>query len=167
MSTEFSIRRLPIEELDELEPMWSALREHHGAVAPENGPTRERAESWAIRRGIYEEWLRADDGSFALIARDASGQAVGYAMVAMPHGAVATWPHSHTGCLETLSILPSARGAGLGTALMAEARAGLAAQGVTNMTIDVIAGNDDALRFYARHGFEPYVIALRGSTTGD
>ena len=159
---EFTIDRLDPAELDLLEPLWSALREHHGAVSPGNGPTRERAESWAIRRGFYEELL-ANEGSFALVAR-AGDQLVGYAAVSMPHHPVATWPHSNTGCLETLSVLPAARSAGLGTALIDEARAGLAAQGVTHMTIDVIAGNDDAMRFYARHGFAPYVVSLRGTT---
>ena len=63
-----TISRLAAAELDVLEPLWSALREHHGSVAPQFGATRERAESWAVRRGFYEEVL-ARDGSFALLAQ--------------------------------------------------------------------------------------------------
>ncbi len=157
-----TISRLAAGDLGVLEPLWSALREHHGSVAPQFGPTRERAESWAVRRGFYEGLL-AGDGSFALVARSGA-ELVGYAMVAMPDSQVATWPHSQTGCLETLSVLPTSRGLGVGTALIEAARAGLAEQGIGDMTLEVIAGNDDAMRFYARHGFAPYFTALRGTT---
>lgn len=159
-----TISRLAADDLDSLEPLWSALREHHGSVAPQFGPTRERAESWAIRRGRYEEWL-ADTDAFALIAH-LGDEPVGYAVVAI-HGPIATWPGDRTGCLETLSVLPAARGAGVGSALISQARSGLAGSGITQMTIEVIAGNDDARRFYARHGFEPYFTALRGTTAPD
>ncbi len=151
--------------IDDLEPLWSALREHHGAVAPHLGPTRERADSWEVRSASYRSWLSSKPGSFVLIARE-NDAAVGYALVTVHRGGMATWDGDF-GCLETLSVLPGIRGGGLGTRLITAARAGLADQGIEKMTIEVVAGNDDALRFYRRHGFEPLTTSLLTSTAPD
>lgn len=56
------------------------------------------------------------------------------------------------GRLETLAVLPSARGRGLGTALVGAVRAHWRAAGVGFATVSVIAGNDAAQRFYDRLG---------------
>src|ERR1700720_566424 len=77
--TGLSIRHLRRDELDLLEPLWSALREHHQSVAAHLGPSRKRAESWARRRAQYETWLSEPD-SFVLVA-ERNGCPVGYAMV--------------------------------------------------------------------------------------
>ncbi|MBJ7472753.1 MAG: GNAT family N-acetyltransferase [Solirubrobacteraceae bacterium] len=156
-----TITRLPISGLDEIEPLWNALREHHGRIAPHFGPIRPREASWAIRKGLYEQWLQ-EDGAFALIARHGD-QAVGYALTRI-HGPVATWPDDSEGMLETLSVHPDARGTGVGSALIAATRAGVAEQGVATLAIGVIPTNDGAQRFYRRHGFTPYVDIIRGTT---
>lgn len=148
--------------LKELEPLWTALREHHGEVAPQHGPTRERWDSWELRHSTYTGWLNDKPGSFLLIARDGDA-AVGYAMVTTG-GPLATWPGDGDGCLQTLSVHPAVRGRGVGSLLITAARAGLAEQGIAKMTIDVVAQNEDALRFYRRHGFGDFVVSLRGAT---
>jgi ribosomal protein S18 acetylase RimI-like enzyme len=148
---EFTIARLEHGDLDVLEPLWSALREHHAAVAPTNGPPRTRAESWRRRRLVYERLLR-DEDSFALVAcRD--GDPLGYAMVHVGDGSQ-TWPHGDRSAdLETLAVAPYARGAGLGSAFVSAVRAELARLGIARLSLFVIATNDDAIRFYRRHGF--------------
>jgi hypothetical protein len=60
------------ERINDLEPLWGSLSEHHVAVAPhlrELGPLRSPAESWEVRRALYEEWL-AEPDAFVLIAAD-------------------------------------------------------------------------------------------------
>ncbi|HVR06177.1 MAG TPA: GNAT family N-acetyltransferase [Solirubrobacteraceae bacterium] len=146
-------------ELDRLEPLWSALRLHHAAVAPGFGPPRERADSWQRRRGEYERWL-AEPGAFALVA-ERSCELLGYAMVHMRRGSP-TWPLTEPAAeLETLAVLPSERRGGIGSALLDTVRAELAASGIAALSLLVVAGNDEALRFYERNGFETAAIWMR------
>ncbi|MFJ9821507.1 GNAT family N-acetyltransferase [Streptomyces sp. NPDC101151] len=64
------------------------------------------------------------------------------------------------GVLETLVVDDEARGAGVGQALVVAARERLAESGVQVMKISVIAGNDDALRFYRREGAVDFLKTL-------
>ena len=58
--------------------------------------------------------------------------------------------------VETLSVMPSARSGGVGTALMDAVEAELNAIGVREIRLGVVAGNDDAIRFYERRGMQPF-----------
>ena len=146
-----SIRLIGPEELDLVEPLWNALREHHASVAPGLGRPRPRGESWERRRSQYARWLREPD-SFILLA-ERRGEAIGYAMVHLREGSP-TWPlGEQTGELETLSVLPGLRGQGVGTALLEAVRRELAVLHVSELSLHVIATNEDTVRFYERHGF--------------
>lgn len=154
-----SIRALDVAEIELVEPLWNALREHHTALAPTLDSPRPREESWARRRAQYETWL-AEPGSFILIAEQA-GTLVGYAMVRL-RSASPTWSSSErAGEIETLSVLPEARGQGVGTALLDAVRERLEPLGLGELSLHVIAGNDDATRFYERHGFSPFATWMR------
>lgn len=157
----FTISPLALAEIDRVEPIWNALREHHGEVVGQT--TRSREDAWARRRARYEEWL-VEPASFALIATASDGRDVGYAVVT-DLGAEITFPTERLGCLETLAVLPDARGAGVGSALITEARRRAAASGIADLTITVFAANGPALGFYERHGFAPYLHVLRGPNT--
>jgi GNAT superfamily N-acetyltransferase len=141
-------------ELDRLEPLWNALQRHHVEVTPDLGPrTRERSdeEAWRIRRGKYERWLGDPDTFFVLAELD--GEPVGYAFVTvgMPY---ASWDAGERlADLETLSILPAHRGAGIGAALIDAVWNHLSELGVADMQIVTTSTNAGAKRFYERHGF--------------
>ncbi|MGW1490738.1 GNAT family N-acetyltransferase [Streptomyces sp. NPDC002402] len=62
--------------------------------------------------------------------------------------------------LETLVVDDDARGAGVGQALVGAARERLAELKVQVMKISVIAGNEDAVRFYRREGAVDFVQTL-------
>ena len=49
---DFEIRHGSADDIDRLEPLWYALRDHH-ATLPEMRPKRERGESWAHRSRQY------------------------------------------------------------------------------------------------------------------
>lgn len=157
-----TIERLDPTRLDELEPLWNALREHHAALAPEWGAPRSREASWKIRRAQYAGWL-ADAEHRCFVARAPDGRAVGYAMVRL-HGAEPLWPTDRSAELETLSVLPDWRSAGAGAALLTAACEDLTGRGFDAMSIKVLHANADGLRFYARHGFQPGAVTLWGST---
>jgi len=157
--TAISIRSLDIAEIGLVEPLWNALREHHTALAPTLDTPRPREESWARRRAQYENWL-AEPGSFILVAEQANAL-VGYAMVHL-RSASPTWSSSEqAGEIETLSVLPNVRGQGIGSALLQGVRERLEPLGLGELSLHVLAGNDDATRFYERHGFSPFATWLR------
>lgn len=152
------VRREP-EVLPLLEPLWEALREHQGAL-PGVPRLQDAAISWAIERAAYLEALRHPD-AFVGIAVDERGDVVGYALVAVRTGPDEMW---HTGDrigdLETLSVSPARRGAGIGSLLMDAVLAELAARGIADFQLGVLAANESAIRFYARYGLTPRLITL-------
>jgi ribosomal protein S18 acetylase RimI-like enzyme len=153
------IRKIGVDELELVEPLWNALREHHSSVTPDLGAPRPRRESWQRRRCQYEAWLK-DHEAFVLLAEH-EGAPVGYAMVHIREGSP-TWPMGErAGELETLSVLPSARGGGTGAALLDAVSKELEARGITEVSLHAIATNSEAIRFYERHGFSVHALWMR------
>jgi GNAT superfamily N-acetyltransferase len=160
VSDDVEITRGRVELLDQVRPLWLALRNHHNKIAPDLGPIREDDESWRRRRAQYEEWLR-DDRAFLLLARR-QHRAVGYAFVRVEQQGSPTWEGDGDAAdLETLSLLPEARGTGLGARLIALVREEVERRGYAQLTLTAVATNHDALRFYEREGFTPTFVILR------
>jgi RimJ/RimL family protein N-acetyltransferase len=141
------------EDLDALEPIWNALQEHHVEITPELGPAPKRLlpEAWRIRRGKYERWLRDPDTFFVVAER--GGEPIGYACVTVgpPY---ASWDSGERLAeLETLSVLVTERGVGVGAALLDAVWARLGELGVHDMQIVTTSTNASAKRFYEREGF--------------
>ena len=76
-------------------------------------------------------------------------------------GGAATWDvGDRTAEIETLSVLESERGHGVGRALT-EACAELAAEaGARSVLVGVAHSNERAIGFYEREGFEPFYVSL-------
>ena len=55
-------------------------------------------------------------------------------------------------------MLPGERDRGLGAALLDAAERRLLADGVVDVLVGTMHGNDAALRFYERRGFTPFVL---------
>jgi ribosomal protein S18 acetylase RimI-like enzyme len=160
------IARAGPERIDALQPLWESLGRHHGAVAPELrealGPLRSDAESWAVRRALYEEWL-AEPDAFVLIASGDGGDGnVGYALVHMRSGEETWATGDRIAELETLAVLPSHRGRGIGSALVEAVYEELRALDVGHLSVSVIASNADAVRFYERLGLTKFTVAYTG-----
>jgi GNAT superfamily N-acetyltransferase len=157
---DIGITRGRAEVLDHIRPLWLALRTHHSAIAPDLGPIREDDDSWRRRRAEYEDWL-GDERSFFLLARRV-GRPVGYAFVRVAEHASPTWVGDRVNLeLETLSLLPEARGAGLGARLIALVRDEVDRRGYDGLMLTAVASNRDALRFYEREGFAPTFVVFR------
>jgi ribosomal protein S18 acetylase RimI-like enzyme len=156
------------ERIPDLQPLWESLHEHHAAVAPHLevvGPVRAAAQSWRVRRALYEEWLSEPD-AFVLVA-EASARPVAYALVHM-RGPEETWvTGDRVAELETLTVLPEYRGHGLGRALIDAVYAELRRLEVAHMAVGVIATNDDAIRFYERLDLHPFVVVYLGNVPAD
>ncbi|MGH2966829.1 MAG: GNAT family N-acetyltransferase [Solirubrobacterales bacterium] len=154
---DFVIRRGRADEIDRLAPLWRALRDHH-ATLPAMPPVRSHEDSWEHRRGQYLDWL-SEDG-YTLLVAERNGQLIGYAMVSVDEGA-ATWDVGERAAeIETLSVLESERGRGVGRALT-EAAAEVATEaGASAVAVGVAHTNADAIRFYEREGFEPFYVLM-------
>ncbi len=59
----------------------------------------------------------------------------------------------HRGWLYSLGVAAGARRVGIGRALIAHAEAALVARGCVKVNLQVLAGNDDACRFYEALGY--------------
>jgi GNAT superfamily N-acetyltransferase len=157
------IVRAGIERIDDLQPLWESLHEHHATVAPhleELGPVRTPDQSWAVRRELYEEWLSEPD-AFVLLA-EVNRDPIGYALVHL-RGPEETWATGdRIGVLETLAVLPDERGRGVGTALFERIYAELRELSVKELQVAVISKNAEALRFYERHGLLPFTVSYMG-----
>ncbi len=149
-----------LERLDALGPLWQALQAHHAAVAPHLGPVRPPEQSWVRRRQLYQAWLEAGE-AFMLVAEE-DGDPIGYAFVHLGRGS-ATWATAdQVAELETLSVLPTARGRGVGGALMAAMLAELRHRNVPEWQVGVVTTNRDAIRFYERYGVVPTMVSFLG-----
>lgn len=62
--------------------------------------------------------------------------------------------------LETLAVLPEARGRGIGTALMDAIDEELDRLGVRDLVVTVVGANEEALRFYRARGMTPLYVDL-------
>jgi ribosomal protein S18 acetylase RimI-like enzyme len=156
---DFVVRRGGLDDVDRLPALWSALRNHHASL-PAMPSVRPLDDSWAYRKAQYLDWLAGDRHTLLLAERD--GQPIGYAVVSLAEGA-STWDVGEPAAeIETLSVLESERGNGVGRALT-DAAAELATEaGARSVLVGVAHSNGDAIRFYEREGFEPfYVLMIR------
>jgi GNAT superfamily N-acetyltransferase len=162
-SDSIQIVRAGRERIDDLEPLWASLSEHHAGVAPELrrlGPVRSADESWRVRRALYEEWL-AEPDAFVLIA-EGGGRPVGYALVHM-RGPEESWDTGERiAVLETLAVLPGHRGGGIGGALFERFYDELRSLGIGVFEVAVIYTNTDARRFYERQDVLPFMVGYLG-----
>jgi len=98
----------------------------------------------------YLDGLRAEDRAARYTFGAASGPATS---VAVEGGAILGFATIHEDELSALHVDPDAWSRGVGRALIAQARADLAARGVARAWLWLMAGNVRAQRFYERDGW--------------
>jgi len=156
---ELEIRETSAEQLDLLAPLWAALHSHHAEIGADVAPMRDLGESWRRRRSAYEGWLAGEDAVILRAERD--GRSVGYLSLRVSEG-FHIWDVGRVGTIETLSVLPEERGAGVGTRLVEAARREAAARGAESMAVGLVHTNTSALGFYEREGFRTFYRELLG-----
>jgi ribosomal protein S18 acetylase RimI-like enzyme len=152
------IRRGSAEDIARLEPLWVAVHHRHAESMPELAPYVDDATTWGERRVLYAEVLAKDDTVLLLAEED--GELVGYGLAHVMEAAGSlfsdTWiTGDRIGEIESLSVLPGRRGAGVGTRLLEGLESALREQGVEDLVIGLLPGNVDAARLYERRGFRP------------
>jgi GNAT superfamily N-acetyltransferase len=146
------------EAVDDVRELFLALHRHHRAVVA-TVPLVADDDAWRARRAVYREWF--GEGRALLFVASADGAPVGYALVVWHAGADDTFPLAPRYAeLYSLSVAEGARGGGVGGLLLDAVDEALAAEGDPPLVVAVMAGNDDALRLYARHGLVPGEMLL-------
>jgi ribosomal protein S18 acetylase RimI-like enzyme len=152
------LRRGTAADLPLLEPLWVSVHHRHAESMPELAPYVDDRETWAVRSTMYEELLAKPD-TILFLAIDGDS-AVGYGLahvLAVADTWIAdTWrTGGRIGEIESLAVLPSHRGQGIGTRLLEALESELATIGIRDLILGVLAGNDDAIRLYRRRGYRP------------
>jgi ribosomal protein S18 acetylase RimI-like enzyme len=151
------------QDVPALEPLWVAVHHVHQASMPELAPYVSDAETWAELRRHYEHLFEKPDTQL-LLAFDGD-ELIGYALThVLPVEETFisdTWrTGERIGELESLSVLPSHRGRGIGSALLDAVDDAFEARGIRDVIVGALAGNVDALRLYERRGFRPTWLYL-------
>jgi ribosomal protein S18 acetylase RimI-like enzyme len=97
------------------------------------------------REQLWREWLA--DGRSATFVGEAEGEVVGFVNVG------ASQDFAGLGELYAIYVLPQAWGTGVGPELIERGEEELRARGFTTATLNVLADNPRAQRFYERHGW--------------
>jgi ribosomal protein S18 acetylase RimI-like enzyme len=71
------------------------------------------------------------------------------------------------GIVHNLYVRPAYRDAGIGSRLLERAESALAERGVEVVTLDAMATNEAARRFYERADYDPHRVTLRKSLESD
>jgi ribosomal protein S18 acetylase RimI-like enzyme len=154
--TDVLIEQSTATDPSQLRELWLAVHHRHVESMPHLAPYVDDDSSWAARRRLYAALL-AKPGTVLLLARE-SGRLVGYGLAHVTDVA-GTWIEdtwvtaARVGEIESVGVLPEFRDRGIGTALMDLLEAELRADGVQDLMLGVLAGNDAAIRLYERRGY--------------
>lgn len=142
--------------VDEIVDMWIALADgqrDHGS----------HLEAEANRERIRESILLHVVGDTVLVAD--TDRIIGFVMFTT--GPAQYVQDRSRGVIENLYVRPDRRGQGIGSALLGTAEGRLRDAGVDVIALEVMAPNDDARRFYRKHGYEPHRIEMEKPIADD
>ena len=130
---------------------------------PELAPYVSDGATWRARRTLYEDLLTKPDTLLLLAVVD--DKPIGYGLTHVMPVADSwiedTWTTGERiGEIESLSVLPSYRGSGLGSELLDRLESHLHERGVDDLILGALAGNADAIRLYERRGYQPTWLYL-------
>ncbi len=156
------VERAGIDAVESLMPLWMSMVDHHREVAGADWPVRASDASWLTRREEYGLWLTDGSGTLLVARAGGTGPSLGYAMLRL-HEPGATWDlGGQVGEVESLAVAADARGAGVGSALLAACRAELRSRGIAYWSVAVVEANAGAVHLYEREGFRPYYRLMLG-----
>ncbi|MEZ5075422.1 MAG: GNAT family N-acetyltransferase [Solirubrobacterales bacterium] len=159
---EVEIAEVGAERLDDIERLWCDMHEHDAAVGGvrDIAPFRAAGDAWRRGRGRFESWMAAGTGRLLIAERD--GSPVGFAFFRTCAGDPGFATGERMAELVALSVEPELRRWGVGSLLMEAVEDRLSAAGIDHIALNVVSGNDDALRFYERWGILPSHVRCLG-----
>jgi GNAT superfamily N-acetyltransferase len=151
-------RNFIIEEVTDLDSAWPEIKALFLQLVEYHEPWfyRPLREDWEPRSRSY---LTLGPDRLILIGRDASGVAVGCinASIRRDYGLF----DELVGWIDDAFVREEHRGHGLGNLLLSHAEAWHRANGVCDVRLQALIGNDLGLEFWHRHGFAPLIETMR------
>ena len=136
------VESLAVQDIDQLESGWTALREHHRAQTNHFNDYYEQATFASRKAG----WLSRDNlGLFVARQSDQTSQDIIGFIIASKHQGV--------GEIESLYVSTQTRDSGVGRSLMRVAMTWLNDLSASPIRLLVGDGNEDVMAFYAKCGF--------------
>lgn len=149
MAPQIEIQGFGVEAVPRVQEFWEVLFDHHVSIGAAGLPIIARHESWPRRQKHYARKFAQYSNAVIWIA-SLDGEPTGYAM---------TFEDEVDGkramVLETLSVLASARGHGVGSRLMDCVDDAARQSGIALGVLDVMGGNPRARELYLRRGYTP------------
>lgn len=136
------------ELLDRVASLWLALRAHHAALAPQWAPTLHH--SFEDRRAGL---IAKAAGGMLIVLASANGKDIAYCL--------STIFANREGEIDSFYVSDNFRSQGIGKLLLDKTMHWFADQSVNSITVDVLAGNAAAQKFYQQHGFALRTARLR------
>lgn len=133
--------------------LWVSLAEEQTAYGS-------RVDPQATRASVREAAAGHAVAGGLLVARD--DRLVGFVMFHVEdHGG------DRRGVVENIYVEPAYRNDGVGSELLAGAEKRLSDQGAAYVSLEAMAGNDAARRFYRRQGYEPHRVVFEKPLESD
>jgi ribosomal protein S18 acetylase RimI-like enzyme len=146
-----------MDDLDEIAALWVALangqRAHRSHLRAEGNREAIRE---AIARTIVTDGVR--------VVRE-DEEIVAFVMFNLESGRFEQ--DIERGIVQNLFVRPERRDEGIGSRLLAAAERALASAGAEAVGLDAMAANEDARRFYERHGYRPHRIEFEKPVEND
>jgi ribosomal protein S18 acetylase RimI-like enzyme len=153
------IRRLKIEELDDIQALYAQQ------AAADEDPLSQiqispKQHAWEMRR-IRQQWL-TEQRYLVYVAEDEenSGKIVGYA-TALIDTQARMFKVGTMASITELWVLPEYRKRGIGKALMEELFAAIDNQGIEWITVHISGNNPDTRRFFDKIGFRQNAVEMQ------
>ena len=157
MTSEVTIEPAASDDIDAVTDLWVQLargqRAYDSAV---------RAEA---NRDAMRETLAAHQVAGGLLVARVDDAVVGFASFSLERGTLEL--DATRGTLSNLYVDPAYRNRGIGAALLEAVEDALADSEAEILTLEVLADNEDARRFYRDHGFEQFRITMARSLEDD
>lgn len=151
------VERPSMDEVDAVADLWVDLAASQRAYDSHiRGPENRETIREAMARHAVTDGLR--------VAR-LDGETVGFVMFGLERG---EYEQDLTrGVVRNIYVEPAARNRGLGSELLSTAERELRDAGAEAITLDVMAENEGARRFYERHGYVPHRVEVEKRVESD
>jgi ribosomal protein S18 acetylase RimI-like enzyme len=161
---ELTVEEGGAELLDVVQPLWLSMFEWHRSLPPEATSAvaaRPAAEALELRFHRFRREL--GEGKVILFLLRDADQAVAFAMIRVrPEGEASFETGDGAVEVDAMAVDPAYREQGLGSLLLTRVHEWAAERGIGFVTLSVMAGNEEAERFYRRFGMVRSVVRMIG-----
>jgi len=152
------------ELLEAVRPLWLSMFEWHRSLPPEaSSAVAPLPAAEALERRFVRFRRELGEGRVTLFLASEGDHAVGFAMVRLrPEGEASFATGNGVVEIDAMAVAPSHRNQGLGSMLLTRVHEWAAEQGIGFVSLSVMAGNEEAERFYRGFGMARSVIRMLG-----